>query len=74
LALAYRGRPGANLGGSRAVRHEEAGPASSPRTADERRDALAERLFEATIGTLGLSSVHLGFRLGLYDARWPATR
>jgi 2-polyprenyl-3-methyl-5-hydroxy-6-metoxy-1,4-benzoquinol methylase len=34
----------------------------------ERRDALVERLFEATIGTLELYSVHLGRRLGLYEA------
>jgi SAM-dependent methyltransferase len=33
-----------------------------------RRDALVERLFEATIGTLELFSIHLGWRLGLYDA------
>lgn len=31
-----------------------------------RRDALAERLFEATIGALELFSVQLGSRLGLY--------
>jgi len=41
---------------------------SSPQIADERRDALVERLFHATIGTLELYSVHLGRRLGLYDA------
>jgi 2-polyprenyl-3-methyl-5-hydroxy-6-metoxy-1,4-benzoquinol methylase len=33
-----------------------------------RRDALVERLFESTIATLELFSVHLGFRLGLYHA------
>src|SRR4051812_4242645 len=32
----------------------------------DRRDALVERLFESTIGTLELFSVHLGWRLGLY--------
>jgi SAM-dependent methyltransferase len=32
------------------------------------RDALVERLFQATIGTLELFSVHLGWRLGLYRA------
>jgi SAM-dependent methyltransferase len=32
-----------------------------------RRDALVERLFEATIGTLELYSIHLGWRLGLYE-------
>jgi hypothetical protein len=31
-----------------------------------RRDALVERLFESTLATLELFSVHLGFRLGLY--------
>jgi SAM-dependent methyltransferase len=31
-----------------------------------RRDALAERLFEATLGALELFSIHLGYRLGLY--------
>ncbi len=31
-------------------------------------DALVERLFEATIGTLELFGVHLGVRLGLYAA------
>ena len=34
----------------------------------DRRDALVERLFESTIGTLELFSVHLGWRLGLYRA------
>ena len=38
-------------------------------TTDEpRRDALAERLFEATIGAFDLLTVHLGLDLGLYDA------
>lgn len=37
---------------------------------DARRDALAERLFGAAIGTLELFGVHLGVRLGLY--RWLA--
>jgi 2-polyprenyl-3-methyl-5-hydroxy-6-metoxy-1,4-benzoquinol methylase len=36
--------------------------------AEQRRDELVERLFEATIGTLELFSVHLGWRLGLYAA------
>jgi 2-polyprenyl-3-methyl-5-hydroxy-6-metoxy-1,4-benzoquinol methylase len=34
----------------------------------ERRDALAGRLFEATIGAFDLLSVYLGDRLGLYRA------
>lgn len=34
----------------------------------ERRDALVERLFGATIGTLELFGVYLGDRLGLYAA------
>ena len=34
----------------------------------DRRDALVERLFESTLGTLELFSVHLGWRLGLYRA------
>jgi SAM-dependent methyltransferase len=37
-------------------------------TDGDRREALVERLFEATLGTLELFSVHLGWRLGLYDA------
>ena len=36
--------------------------------ADERRDALVERLFEATIGTWDLLAVYLGGRLSLYRA------
>jgi SAM-dependent methyltransferase len=36
--------------------------------AGERRDALAERLVEATIGALELMSIHVGSRLGLYAA------
>lgn len=39
-----------------------------PADAAERRDALAERLFEAAIGTLELFGVHLGIQLGLYRA------
>jgi SAM-dependent methyltransferase len=31
-----------------------------------RRDALAERLFEAAVGALEVLSIHLGHRLGLY--------
>ncbi len=31
-------------------------------------DALVDRLFEATIGALELCSVHIGWRLGLYEA------
>ena len=34
--------------------------------ASARRDALAQRLFEATIGTMELCAVYLGDRLGLY--------
>jgi len=41
-----------------------------PPGAGERADALAERLFGATIGTLELFGVHLGVQLGLY--RWLA--
>jgi SAM-dependent methyltransferase len=32
-----------------------------------RRDALAERVFEATVGALELFSIHLGHQLGLYE-------
>lgn len=39
----------------------------SPTDDAQRRDALVDRLFEATIGTLELFSIHLGRRLGLYD-------
>jgi len=44
--------------------------------ADARRDALAERLFGATLGAFDLLSVHLGLDLGLYSAlhdHGPAT-
>jgi len=34
----------------------------------ERRDALVERLFEATLGAMDVLSVYLGVRLGLYSA------
>jgi 2-polyprenyl-3-methyl-5-hydroxy-6-metoxy-1,4-benzoquinol methylase len=50
---------------------------SSPAPADEaRRDALAGRLFEATLGAFDLLAVHLGLDLGLYAAlaeHGPAT-
>jgi SAM-dependent methyltransferase len=36
--------------------------------AEERRDALVERLFEATIGAMDVLSVYLGDRLGFYRA------
>jgi len=35
-------------------------------TAEERRDALVGRLFEATLGAFDLMGVYLGDRLGLY--------
>jgi 2-polyprenyl-3-methyl-5-hydroxy-6-metoxy-1,4-benzoquinol methylase len=38
------------------------------RGTEERRDALVERLFEATIGAMDVLSVYLGDRLGLYRA------
>ncbi len=43
---------------------------ATDRTADAatHRDALVERLFEATIGTWNLLAVYLGDRLGLYRA------
>jgi len=37
-------------------------------TVEERRDALVERLFEATLGGFDLLTVYLGDRLGLYRA------
>jgi SAM-dependent methyltransferase len=37
-------------------------------TEDERRDALAARLFEATLGAFDLLAMQLGLELGLYDA------
>ena len=40
----------------------------TPVSPDERRDALAGRLFEATLGAFELLSVYLGDRLGLYAA------
>jgi hypothetical protein len=33
-----------------------------------RRDALASRLFEATLGLMDLGAIHIGDRLGLYRA------
>ena len=46
------------------------GPAATPRDAahEAARDALAGRLFEATLGVSDLLSVELGVRLGLYAA------
>jgi 2-polyprenyl-3-methyl-5-hydroxy-6-metoxy-1,4-benzoquinol methylase len=40
-------------------------PVASPPA--DRADALAERLFDAAIGTLELFAIHVGRRLGLYD-------
>jgi 2-polyprenyl-3-methyl-5-hydroxy-6-metoxy-1,4-benzoquinol methylase len=37
-------------------------------TAEQRRDALAERIFESSIGMLELLSIYVGDRLGLYRA------
>src|SRR5690349_21786185 len=37
-------------------------------SATERRDALAGRLFQATLGAMDLFNVYLGDRLGLYRA------
>ena len=37
-------------------------------TAEEQRDALVGRLFEATLGAFDLLAVYLGDRLGLYRA------
>ncbi|MBM3221584.1 MAG: methyltransferase domain-containing protein [Candidatus Rokubacteria bacterium] len=34
----------------------------------ERRDALVQRLFETSVGTMELGAVYLGIRLGLYEA------
>jgi hypothetical protein len=45
-------------------------------TAEERRDALVGRLFEAALGAFDLLTVYLGDRLGLYQAlaeRGPCT-
>jgi hypothetical protein len=35
---------------------------------DQRRDALVERLFEATLGALDVLAIYVGDRLGLYRA------
>jgi hypothetical protein len=35
-------------------------------TADQRRDALTERIFESSIGVLEILSIYVGDRLGLY--------
>lgn len=37
-------------------------------TAEQRRDALAERIFESTVGFMELLSIYIGDRLGLYRA------
>ena len=37
-------------------------------TAEQRRDALAERIFESSIGMLEILSIYVGNRLGLYRA------
>lgn len=45
-------------------------------TSDERRDALVERLFMATVGAMDVLGVYIGDRLGLYRAlaeRGPST-
>lgn len=45
-------------------------------TETEQRDALAGRLFEASLGAFDLLTIHLGLELGLYEAlreRGPAT-
>jgi 2-polyprenyl-3-methyl-5-hydroxy-6-metoxy-1,4-benzoquinol methylase len=49
---------------------------TAPDLAGERRDALAGRLFEATLGAFDLLAIHLGDELGLYRAladRGPLT-
>jgi 2-polyprenyl-3-methyl-5-hydroxy-6-metoxy-1,4-benzoquinol methylase len=43
-----------------------AAPAASSPEDDARRDALAGRLFEATLGAFDLLAIHLGTDLGLY--------
>ena len=43
-------------------------PPSEAPDAIARRDALASRLFEATLGLMDLGAVHIGDRLGLYRA------
>ena len=42
--------------------------AAAASAAEQRRDALSERLFEGLLAGLELLSVHLGTRLGLYEA------
>ena len=37
-------------------------------TAEQRRDALAERIFESSLGMLEILSIYVGDRLGLYRA------
>ena len=41
---------------------------------ETRRDALVERLFNATLGAFDLYAVYLGDRLGLYRALASAAR
>jgi ubiquinone/menaquinone biosynthesis C-methylase UbiE len=48
----------------------------TPPTTDERRDALVERLFTATVGAMDVLGVYIGDRLGLYRTladRGPST-
>ena len=42
-----------------------------PPTGDERRDALAGRLFGAALGAFDLLTIHLGLELGLYETLRP---
>src|SRR5918999_308187 len=37
-------------------------------TAEQRRDALAERIFQNSVGVLEILSIYVGDRLGLYRA------
>lgn len=41
---------------------------SEKTTAEQRRDALVERIFENTVGFMELPSIYIGNRLGLYGA------
>ena len=49
------------------VRHVAVGPVESAKPGDAQRDALAERIFAATVGSLELLHLYIGERLGLYQ-------
>ena len=71
--------PGGSLGSPGAIARDDENPAGSPEAAEtiaredeNRRDTLAERMFESLLGGMELLSVDLGRRLRLYETIWDA--